>query len=391
MAAARSILAGAAAALALAAALTLPQSPAQRDARVVAQRDVLDPWYQALADSDQAPATVVVLGDSVSEGFGVRDHLDRRWAGQLQDALREQAKAPGCPVGPTGYEGAGTLVPAWYAAGSLPDPQVRGEVEQLSTVGPGGRALSLAPGASVSWEVVASEVAIGYRTGPRGGDLEIAVDGEETLAGRYVQTEDEVAERRVWHSATGDLRTQTWTVRNASAARRAVVTDLTPFRGDRGRCVHVVDASHSGITARHVSREPGYVHDSVSMNPDLLVIALGFNDARAGTPPAALRTDLVEIVRTTRAAGFSGPVLITSWHRPPAGFFRYDWGDYRTVMRGMAALDGVSFVDVGADLPPVIGAPAGIYLDDLHPGPRGQDLIADVMTRTLTPVGPPAP
>lgn len=49
MAAARSILAGAAAALALAAALTLPQSPAQRDARVVAQRDVLDPWYQALA------------------------------------------------------------------------------------------------------------------------------------------------------------------------------------------------------------------------------------------------------------------------------------------------------------------------------------------------------
>ena len=127
MAAARSILAGAAAALALAAALTLPQSPAHRDARVVAQRDVLDPWYQALAESDQAPATVVVLGDSVSEGFGVRDHLDRRWVGQLQDALREQAKAPGCPVGPIGPK---RLSRVWRFQPPSPDPLAAMAVER---------------------------------------------------------------------------------------------------------------------------------------------------------------------------------------------------------------------------------------------------------------------
>ena len=391
MAAARSILAGAGAAVALALALTVPQSPAQRDARVVEHRDTLDPWYQALEESPLTPATVVVMGDSVSEGFGVRQDLERRWVGQLQDALRTQVESPDCPVGPGGYHGASTLIPAWYAAGSLPDPQTRGEVRRLSGVGPGGRALALGPGAEVTWQVVASEVAIGYRTGPEGGDLEVTVDGEATLSGQQVSTEAEDAERQVWHSDTRDLERRAWTVRNTSPDRTVVVTDLTPFRGDRDRCVHVLDASHSGITARSVSRAPAYVHDSVSMNPDLLVLALGFNDARAGIPPAGLRTDLVQIIDTARRAGFSGPVLLVSWHRPPPGFFRYSWVDYRTVLRGMAVLDGVSFVDVGADLPPVVGAPRGTYLDALHPGPRGQDLIAEVMTRTLTPQGPPVP
>ncbi|MEX1909195.1 GDSL-type esterase/lipase family protein [Janibacter sp. Y6] len=391
MSSARALLAGALAAVGLALVVAAPGPPERREGATVAHAAVLQPWYTALAEADRAPATVVVMGDSVSEGYGLGEDLSVRWVSRLQDALRGQGATSDCPTGPSGFHGTTSLVPAWYAAPTLPDARTTGQVREIGTVGPGGRALVLGPGATVSWRVSASEVAVGYRTGPAGGDLEITADGQETLAGRRVVTQDPVDERRVWHSQSQDLDERTWTVRNLSPDRTVTVTDLTPFRGDRDRCVHVVDASHSGISARSVSERVEYIRDSLSMNPDLLVVPLGFNDARAGQTPDELRESLRTIVATSRRMGYEGPVLLVSWHAPPPAFFDRSWSGYREALRSMSEEDGVAYVDAGAAMPPVVGAPRGVYLDALHPGRVGQVIIAETLTRVLTPPGPVLP
>lgn len=391
MSTARALLAGALVAVALAAGVAAPGAPERRAGVAVAHADVLQPWYDALADAGQAPATVVVLGDSVSEGYGLGEDLSLRWVARLQDALRAQDAEEGCPTGPGGFHGASTLVPAWYAAPTLPDPVTTGRVREVGTVGPGGRAMVLGPGATISWEVVASEVVIGYRTSPVGGDLEITADGEQTLAGRRIATKDRLDERREWSSPSQDLAERTWTVRNLSADATVTVTDLTPYRGDRGRCVHVVDASHSGISARSVGERTEYVRDSLSMNPDLLVVPLGFNDARAGQTPDELRDSVRTVVSTSRRMGYEGPVLLVSWHAPPPAFFDRSWAGYREALQDLDEEDGVAYVDVGAAMPPVVGAPRGVYLDALHPGRAGQVIIADALARVLTPPGPVRP
>ena len=388
---ARALLAGALSAVALAAATGVPWSEQGEARGQVAHVSVLEPWYRALDGSADAPATVVVMGDSVSEGYGAVADLERRWVGRLQDNLRATLPGSTCPVGSGGYEGTTSLVPAWYAAPSLPDPQIDGEHLLLDEVGPGGRAVLLGPGASITWRARAAEVAIGYRTGRVGGVLRVTVDGETALAGAAIETESEESTRQVWFSPTRDVEQRTYTVTNVSRKRYATVTDMTPYLGDRGRCVHVVDASHSGIAASTVSARPDYVRDSVSMNPDLLVLPLGFNDARAGRSPEQLQRSIARIIAIARSSGYRGPVLLVSWHTPPPGFFDTSWWDYRASLQELAGDRGVAYVDIGSDLPPVAGAPKGVYLDALHPGPKGQELIAAAMTRSLTRTGPVVP
>ena len=75
---------------------------------------VLDPWLDAVSTSDVEAANVVVLGDSVSEGYGLSNHLERRWVDRLQAGLRQRAGAPGCPTPPGGWHGTTSLVPADY-------------------------------------------------------------------------------------------------------------------------------------------------------------------------------------------------------------------------------------------------------------------------------------
>ena len=88
---------------------------------------------------------------------------------------------------------------------------VRGRATLTPTLGPGGRGVGLQPGASVSWQVEAESVDIGYRTRFSGGAFQVRIDGEIPLDGLAVPTDaDGGAERRTWSS--GDLGPGTHTV-----------------------------------------------------------------------------------------------------------------------------------------------------------------------------------
>lgn len=383
------------AAATLAACIGEPEEPYTPSGTAAVEGEaVLDPWFEAVrGDADDA-ADVVVLGDSVSEGSGLRDHLERRWVDRLQAQLRERSGTPDCPTTPGGWQGTTSLVPAYYQASSLPDPQVRGMTTLTPDLGPGGRGMALEPGASITWKVRAESVDIGYRTRFGGGPFEVRVDGEIPYDGLAVPTDaDGGAERRTWSSGGLGPGTHTITVRNdvtGSNARRAVITDLMPYRGDRDRCVHVLDASRSGVSARTISQTPGYLRDSLSLEPDLLLVPLGFNDRRTGSSARDFGESLDSVISQARAYGYDGPILLVGWFTPAPVRGQASWPGYLRVMQGLTRREGVSFIDLSPVLP--AADPSSRYFrDGLHPSEQGQPLIADVLTEVLVPPGDGTP
>nr|WP_257907578.1 hypothetical protein [Janibacter limosus] len=264
---------------------------------------VLDPWFDAVRRDDRDAARIVVLGDSVSEGYGLGDHPERRWLDRLQAALRTRSGTPACPTTAGGWHGTTSLVPADYRAPTLPDPLVTGPTVLAPTLGPGGRGLTLKPGGAVTRTVTADSVDVGYRTRFAGGPLQIEVDGVVPAHGRAVPTDtDPRAERAVWSSGDSGPGQHTVTVRNAlptTSSTAATVTDLTPFRGDRDRCVHVLDASRSGVSVQTIAQTPTYLKDSLSLDPDLLPGAPGLQRPARGRPRRAVRSQS----RLARPAG----------------------------------------------------------------------------------------
>lgn len=354
----------------------------------IESRAVLDPWFEAVRDSDDEPARVVVLGDSVSEGYGLSDHLERRWVDRLQAGLRRRAGVADCPTSPGGWHGTTSLVPADYRAPTLPDPVVAGRTLSAPTLGPGGRALTLAPGASVTWTVAASSVDVGYRTRFAGGPLRIEVDGRSPGDAIAVSTDtDPQAQRKVWSSGDLGPGPHTITVRNPlppSSTKWSTVTDLTPYRGDRGRCVHVLDASRSGVAARTIAQTPTYLRDTLSLDPDLLLVPLGFNDRRADTGAEEFGRSLDQIIQQARGMGYEGPILLVGWFTPAPDPGREPWADFLRQMQQRTKHDGVSYVDLSAVLPQADPS-SHYYLDGLHPSAAGQPLIASSLVDLLAP------
>lgn len=354
---------------------------------------VLEPWTRAMRDSDEAAANVVVLGDSVSEGYGLEGNLERRWIDRLERALRARSGVENCPTEPSGYHGTSSVIPARYHAPSMPDPATAGRVSPQPAAGPGGRALDLRPGASVTWEVEAESVDIGYRTRPEGGTLQVTIDGTIPYDGVAIPTAsngDGDAHRTVWSSDDLGPGTHTVQVRNISTVldgSLTTVTDLTPFRGDRDRCVHVLDASRSGATADRITKTPSYLADALSLDPDLLLVPIGFNDARAGSSPAAFGTILDRLISQVRAEGYDGPVLLVGWFEPRWGTSIQPWPEYIAEMGERTSHDGVSFLDLSVVLPPVRSAPQGAYLDSLHPSASAQPQMARSLLEALAPRG----
>lgn len=396
-----------------------PPSPAQDPTQTFDGYPVLEPWSQAMLDAEDEAANVVVLGDSVSEGSGVEHRLANRWVDRLQRDLRRRVGAPGCSSDPGGYHGTTSVVPADYRARRLPDPATDGEVTPLTQVGPGGRALQLGPGASITWRVDARSVDVGYRTRPGGGTLRVTIDGVTPAPALAIPTGsgpaanapaategtgapqngprakgargtdiDPEGERRVWSSTGLGAGQHTVTVTNGSAVGSdapVTVTDLRPYNGDRGRCVHVLDASRAGVPARFIAQTPSYLADSLALDPDLLVVPLGFNDALQGVGPAEFGRVLDSLITQTRGHGYEGPILLVGWYVPAWRESIPPWNRYLEQMAERTEHEGVSFLDLSAVLPPVATAPDGVYYDRVHPGPRGQVLIAESMLEVLAP------
>jgi acyl-CoA thioesterase-1 len=141
----------------------------------------------------------------------------------------------------------------------------------------------------------------------------------------------------------------------------------------------VVNASISGETsAGGVRRLP---EDLKRHKPDLVVIALGANDALRGQPIAGIRANLEQMIRLARQAR-AEPVLVGIMIPPNYGI---DYAaEFRRLYPALAAKDHVPLVPFL--LEGIADKPDLFQGDQMHPTAAAQPRILDNVWKTVEPL-----
>jgi acyl-CoA thioesterase I len=145
----------------------------------------------------------------------------------------------------------------------------------------------------------------------------------------------------------------------------------------------VVNAGVSGDTSAGGLRRLEW---SLKGRVEVLVVALGANDALRGLSPGDLEANLGTIIDRARGRGVA--VLLAGMEAPPnfgAAYTR----QFRSVYPALAKRYDVPLVPFL--LAGVAGVPALNQSDGIHPNPRGHQIIADLVWRHLEPMLTPRP
>lgn len=169
----------------------------------------------------------------------------------------------------------------------------------------------------------------------------------------------------------GDSLTAGWRLPEEQAYPALVGRALA----ERGRPIRVVNAGRSGDTAAQgLDRLPSVL----KLRPDVLVVALGINDALRGLEIEQAEQALARVLDAGRAGG--ARVVLVGFRAPEAP------GDprlraFEEMYARLAAERRLAFV------PDLLAGVAGhrelLFADGLHPNAAGQQRLARNVTRTL--------
>jgi len=162
----------------------------------------------------------------------------------------------------------------------------------------------------------------------------------------------------------GDSLTSGWRLREEEAYPALVAEALAA----RGRRIRVLNAGRSGDTvAQGLARLPRVLQ----RRPDVLVVALGVNDALRALPATAAEAGLRRIVAQARHAGARVVLVGVGGPRAPDARLRA----FGVIYARVAAEERVPLV---ADLlDGVSGHEEKLFADGLHPNAAGQEQLAE--------------
>jgi lysophospholipase L1-like esterase len=203
-------------------------------------------WYSALANRESAPANILFVGDSVTEGYYTSAE-SRRWTELFRDAIQRMYR-----IGGAGFIPARHTVPA--SPPTSPWVAVGGDTTDYG-FGIGRRALTLSNVAhSNTLTFSGDRVWVLYTQGAGVGGMSISIDG-----GAAVNIDTNAATMksgRVWDSGALSLGTHTVQVKPvgfgaAPATINCVVDGAMVFSTDYSGGVHVWEGGHAGYWSNH--------------------------------------------------------------------------------------------------------------------------------------------
>ena len=260
----------------------------------------LDTWWTALVAKASSPVDVVVLGDSIAEQdtpTGLRS-----WPYHLERLLNDR--------GPSG-----DITDGWRSA-QAGVAQIPGSTTATGTPtneATGGRGLTMSNGQTATYTATMDGVSIVYGKDPSYGSLEVR-DGATLLA--TITTTGTAKGGFVWTSGALTSASHTITVTSVGANRFA---GWQIHNGNRAAGVRIWNASRGGMGTDFFTTSSARGLDLVeNLQPDLVILATGTNDAAAATYDTRMRA-LVTAVR----AVYSGPIAL--WIPPVStGYFAAD-------------------------------------------------------------------
>lgn len=334
----------------------------------------LRPWHAAVANRQQAPATMVVIGDSNGEGQGAGTEA-RRWVSLLRDRYRARYPTPGV-AGGLGY------VPAYYESAITQLVAVAGATATKDTrYGFGARTYQLTNTAVLTWpSATITSAVLHYTRDAFGTTAFLRVDGNQVAS---VSTNGTPTGNSTL--ATGALTRASHVVSVTCQAGGFAVeaAGVYLYDQDENAGIHVIDASHFGFTT--TSFPATSLWPIATVQPQAVVFALGTNDAIVSSP-ATFQTNLTALVAAV-AAQITGPwsaIFLAEPARNGALFGGAAWSSYVTAMRAvaLATTNGV-MIDMSSRMPDIAGDVLGLYADTVHLGGKGHSYQADAFV-TLT-------
>lgn len=359
--------------------------------------EFLAPWYEAVQGQADRPATVVVVGDSISEGILLPSPVfENRMVARLQEKLREAQ----------GIDGGTGFMPPYYGDATTPDDTVRtgtpAQEQMFQTWGLGGRALLMPAGAEVTYpQQEATRVRVWYgRTAVLGGQAKVFVDGKDVTAqgtlstgepsGETLSSAGTSSEAGLWWSSPELSGAEhVVQVRSVAAGFSFVHTGVDFFDGDAESGIHVVDASHSGVAAAHYASPnavQGHWTEVAAHDPDLILVNIGSN------PEPDHATSLRTLVENALAAAPRARILIVDGYEPGT-WTPERWQEIRDARRAVAEArpDRVAVFDLARHWPALAKDGTtndGLMIENampLHPNVKGNERMAEIYAELLTP------
>ena len=345
-------------------------------------------WYAALANRAYAPAKIVVLGGSTTEGYGATVH-GRQLYQQLLTRLRCWYPTAGATTG-----GAGLIPPVSLAAGmTYPAVMAGGAAASLAYGGWGHRSaiIQTAAGQTITYTVTCTDFEIVFSRYSGFGHFTYSIDG-----GAPVDVNTAGATSR-WVStgviSAGASGSHTIVIAWASA-NPVIIRGLIAYDGDTASGIQMYDGGHSGYTStdyRAITETAGGV---TAIQPHLVVVDLGRNDYGT-TPqvsPATMRTNIETLLTAVRGACTTAPSIVLYMSQRLGGAIvptpTYSWDDYRAAYVALAAAaTDVSIFDLSTrQAEPSVSNTLGLYNGDVtHLSDKGHSSVADVMAAFLSP------
>jgi lysophospholipase L1-like esterase len=323
-------------------------------------------WHAALADPT-ATADVLLLGDSIAEGYGASSRATW-WAELVRAELQSHWGGAGSGYHPVAPASPFTFPSIWTPTGG----------RASSDAGIGLRSHVLTPGSGpLIARIATSRFDLVYGAGPTGGVMQVSVDGQVVAR---VDTTAPEGETRRWSSGTlvaGEhIVTVDAVASPGDAPRRVVVEGLVTTDATEG--VRVWNGGHAGFGTSHFAAARGWERSVALADPELVIVTLGTNDYSQVTA-TEFAANLSLIVDRIRAAA-SGPVsiaLMPMWKSVGRESDRYE--AYVLAQRRLAEAEGLALMDLSRD-------DARILTDDgKHPNDAGQRAIADAVLRVADP------
>ena len=348
----------------------------------------LQPWFNALRNRATAPAKVLVIGDSISEG-AVAGGYTLRWQTLLQSQLR--SRLPDNAGSGIGY------VPALTVPVSPGPPVTLGGSPgaSYSTEGLGVkryRVNNTGP-AFVQWDAQNCDAVRVHwaKTNFLAGSGTISIDGVDQVT--LNSSDANTIDGQVWDSGPLTPGSHVVKVRGASGFGFPI-TACEFFNADQNSGLRVYDGAHYGsqtATFLTASADTGHWLVVARIQPQVCVVNLGTNEVSESVD--TYRANIAAVAAKIQTASPGCVVVLVKGYRAGATS-QIVWDSFHAALDSVAATtDGVTTFDLAAQWPPL--TPDGLNngglmyegVNPIHPNTAGHQRYADLMTELLCPTG----
>ncbi|MCG5460855.1 SGNH/GDSL hydrolase family protein [Micromonospora sp. MED01] len=336
-------------------------------------------------DASSSVASIVVIGDSNSEGTGATSTL-LRWQYLLQQKLRARLQPGGVTGAAVPYISASPRVSPPY--GDYPRTATGGVT--TASFGLGLRAAAIVSTDTVTFSFTGTRAKLFGTKGATVGKYSIKLDGgaETVVDGANASV---LTGQLIWDSGTLTAGAHSVVVARAASTVTSpgpvYPEGLMTYNGDTNAGVRVVDAARHGSTlATFTGSNAWWTALGAVEGAQLLIMPWGANDSTSGTTASAFKIALNQMIADARSAGFTGTVLLLKMPKRGTADATL-WANY------MTQIDAVDLADANVlalDLRPSIpdqGTPAaiaaGLYADEVHFSNAGHALIADLVAAAI--------